>query len=171
MRSLSNSNKGQMGAYIAVIVFLFGFAIISIISYLILSSVFTAWNATGYVDATGLAMETNFLNSVLMADKIIVFIMLMLIVGVAITSYKLATAPVFFIVTFFMAAFLGFISYIFNYIFSQIISQTAFDTVRASFPLTILVCTNFHWISLAVIIVGSITLYAKKEQAQEGYVE
>ena len=170
MKSLLNSNKGQIGNYMAVIVFLFGFAIISIIAYLLLTSIFTAWNDTGFVDATGTEMEGKFLGSLLMADKIIVLVMILLLVSVALTSYKLATAPVFFIVTFFMAAFLGFISYIFNYLFSQIITDTTFDAVRASFPLTILICTNFHWISLAVIIVGSITLYAKKEQGQEGYV-
>ena len=36
------------------------------------------------------------------------------------------------------------------------------------FPRTILITTNLHWIMLVLIVVGSITLYGKRKEGQEG---
>lgn len=89
--------------------------------------------------------------------------------GVGLTSFKLNTAPAFFIVTFVMGIFLGFVSYFFNFLFQNLVSDAVFSTTLLLFPRTLLICTNFHWISLIVMVVGSITLYAKKDNS--GIVE
>ena len=88
--------------------------------------------------------------------------MIALIIGVGLTSFRLNTAPAFFIVTIIMGMFMGVVSYFFNYIFSQIVSDAAFATTIVFFPRTILICTNLHWIALVCLVVGSITLYGKK---------
>ena len=106
----------------------------------------------------------RFLLSLTILDYLIVIMMIAMIIGIGITSYKLNVAPIYFIVTLTMGALMGFVSYFFNYIFSQIVSQGIFDTVLFYFPRTLILCTNFHWIALAVIVIGSITLYAKKEK-------
>ena len=54
-----------------------------------------------------------------------------------------------------------------NYIFSEIVNQSVFNAVVVHFPKTIIICTNLHWIMLIMIVIGSITLFAKREQGQE----
>lgn len=172
MSRLSHSNKGNVNTYLAVVTFLFTMGILTVIGYYMTEQIFDAWDTTGYIPAESAQLRGNFLGAINMMDYAMVLVMVALLIGVALTSYRLATAPVFFIVTFFMASILGFISYFFNYAFSQFITQSVFDSVRGTFPLTILICTNAHWISLAALIIGSITLYAKREQGQQGeYVE
>lgn len=171
MSRLSHSNKGSVNTYLAVVIFLFSFGILTIIGYYMTDAIFDAWDTTGYIPTESAQLREDFLGAIHMMDYMIVLIMIALIIGVALTTYRLAAAPVFFIVTFLLAAMMGFVSYFFNYAYSQFISQSVFDAVRGTFPLTTLICTNFHWISLAALIVGSITLYAKRETGQEGYVE
>ena len=158
------NKNGQARNYLAVVMFLVGFGLISIIALLIYNSFIdgftTAGMYTGVVASTG----NSFLTALQFFDYIIVLIMIVLIIGVGVTSYKLNTAPVFFIVTLFMGALTGFVSYFMNYIFVQIVSNEAFSSVITMFPRTILICTNLHWVALACILVGSITLYAKKEK-------
>jgi hypothetical protein len=135
----------------------------------ILTAFTTQFNATGFCGTVCQNTASKFSWGLQLFDSIIIIVVVTLIIAVALTSYKLPASAAFFILSFLMAPVLGYVSYFFNYVFSQIVSQSAFDTVRAFFPKTILVCTNFHWIALVVFIVGSITLYAKKEKGQ--YIE
>lgn len=162
MTCLLNSKKGQIQNYIAVVVFLFGFGIISILATLIWVNMISEFTAAGYY--TG-AMETagdSFLAALQLYDYIIVFVMVALIIGVGLTSFRLNTAPAFFIVTIIMGMFMGVVSYFFNYIFSQIVSEEVFASVIVFFPRTIMIGTNLHWIALVCLVIGSITLYGKK---------
>lgn len=162
--SLLNSKKGQVHNYVTVIIVLFLFAFLTIISLVIYQGFTTSLTATGMY--TGQAQETGtkFWNAFLLYDKLIVLFMALLVVGVGLTSYRLATAPAFFIISFLMGFFLGAISLFFNYMFVQIVGQAAVQSVLVYFPLTMIVCTNFHWIALVVWTVGSITLYAKRDR-------
>jgi len=163
---LIKGRKGQAQNYFAVIVFLFSFGIMSLVGYVLTTEMISAWITTGlYVGAVASA-GNSFLNSLLVFDKLTALIMVVLIVGVGVTSYRLATSPVYFVITFIMAAFYGLVAYFFNYMFAQIASHAAFTTAIAYFPITILICTNLHWVMLVCIVVGSITLYAKREQGQ-----
>ena len=166
MKRLNFNNKKAQGQnFIIPIIVLFIFGFISILSYLLLSNITTEFSAAGVLPA-GDENGSKFLNAIGLHDWIIVLVMIVLVIAIGITSYKLATAPVFFIITFIMSAFYLFISLFFNYMFSQMVSQSVFNTVIVHFPKTLLICTNFHWIMLANIIIGSITLYAKIEKGQ-----
>jgi hypothetical protein len=35
--------------------------------------------------------------------------------------------------------------------------------VKGTFPRTIILCSNLHWVALVVLVVGSIALYAKRD--------
>ena len=166
MRNLSNYKQGMVKSSIAIVVFLFTFAILCIIGYLMLASYCLELSHTSYWDSNMNYVCERFLFSIAMGDYIIVFLMVILIAGIAVTSYKLASRPVFFIVMFFMAALEGYVAYIFNYIFSQIVSQSVFTTTVAHFPITLLICTNLHWVALVSIVIGSIALYGKEEKGQ-----
>jgi len=48
-----------------------------------------------------------------------------------------------------------------NYLFATFFSESVFSSVIVYFPLTLIICTNLHWVTLASIILGSISLYAK----------
>ena len=158
--------KAQTDNYFAVIIVLFTLAISFIVSAVVLANFITQFNASGFCGLTCQQTGANFQNALLLFDNIIILILVVLIIAIGLTSYKLPASAAFIIISIIMAPFLGYVSYFFNYVFSQIVSQSAFDAVRAYFPKTILICTNFHWIALVVFVVGSITLYAKKEKGQ-----
>lgn len=163
---LLNSKKGQGMDRLSVMLFLFIMGFMSILGYLLLASFVSEFSATSFYSAEVQDVGEKFLAGIGLFDVILVLVMVILIIGIGITSYKLATPPVFFLITFVTGAIYGFISYFFNYIFSQMISDTMFTATLLHFPLTVLICTNLHWVMLICIIVGSITLYAKKERGQ-----
>lgn len=167
--NLLKSKHGEMNIYIGALATLFVFGLTSIIGYLFLSSFDSFFQLSGFYSSEVEYVSTTFLFYLRALDWVIVLLMFALIIGVGVTFYKLTRAPIFFLYTFFMAAFLGLISYIFNYLFAQTVSNTAFVGVITYFPNTILICTNFHWIALLMIIIGSITLYLKNDEG--GFVE
>lgn len=164
------NKKGQIENYIVVVLFLLGFGIISMIAAVIHNGLTDAFIAAGVYTGQIAVTGGQFYNAILLHDVIVVIFMAVLLIGVGITSFRLNTVPAFFILSILAAAFMGFVSYFFNYLFSQIVSNTIFDTVRALFPNTLLICTNLHWVALAAFVIGSITLYAKKPAAQEGVI-
>ena len=166
MKSLSLDKKGVGRGVIAAIIFLFVMSFLTILGYLLLNSFITEFSSTAYYSSEVQYVGETFLNSLRTLDYVIPLIMIIFIIGIAVTSYKVASAPVFFLITFVMAAMYGFISYFFVYIFSQIVSQPIFTATILYFPNTILICTNLHWVSLIMLLVGSIALYGKKEKGQ-----
>ena len=165
--NLFDSKKGQAANHIAIVIFLFIFGFLSILGYLLMDEFITAFTATG--EYTGVVETTgnNILAAMQMYDYIIVIVMVLLIVALALSNFRLRTHPAFFIITIIEAIFTGVVSYFFNYIFIQIVSDSVFDAIRVFFPRTMLICTNLHWIALVAIVVGSISLYAKKTDGVE----
>lgn len=160
------AKKGQGSNYLAVIIAIIFFGFMSILSYTIWLYFRTGFLATGLTTATIEATMNHFTTAFAILDYLIVFFMIILIIGIGLTSYKLPTRTAFFIVTLIQAVFWGFISYFFNYIFIQMVSPAIFATTIGVFPRTLVLCTNLHWIMLVMIVVGSITLYGKKEKGQ-----
>ena len=157
---------GNFRSWFAVVIFILVFGFVSIFSTLIYQNFITNFQTTGLYDGITEEVGNKYLNTFKMYDYLIIFVLFALIIGVGITSYKIATTPIFFVITMIMGVFLGLISYFFNYIFIMLISPAVFDSITVYFPRTIIICTNLHWVMLLCIIVGSITLYAKKEQGQ-----
>lgn len=163
---MRGNKKAQINDYIAIIVFLFGFGFLSILGYLIYYNMDQEMSTMDIYTPEIAKASGRFLSGMQVFDYITVIMMVILIIAVGVASYKIASPPIFFIITFVFAAFLGFISYFFNYLFAQMVSEAAFDTIRVIFPRTILICTNLHWVMLVAIIVGSITLYSKRDKGQ-----
>ena len=97
-------------------------------------------------------------------DYATVLLLGIFVIGTGLLSFKIKTRTAFFIVTFILGIFWGFVSYFFNYIFIQLVSPPIFSTAIGFFPITMIICTNLHWIMVLLIIVGSLTLYGKKEE-------
>ena len=93
--------------------------------------------------------------------------MVLLIVALALANFRLRTNPAFFIITLIEAVFTGFVSYFFNYVFIQLVSDDIFNATLVFFPKTMIINTNLHWIALVAIIIGSISLYAKRKSTVE----
>lgn len=165
--------KAQIENYFAVVAVLFTTSLCFIISMLILYYFVASFTATGVcMDGAVnncLQASNGFLSFLALWDNIIILVVIALLIAIGLTSYKLPASAAFLILSILMSPFLAYVSYFFNYVFSQIVSQAEFDVVRAFYPKTILVCTNFHWIALVAFVVGSVTLYAKREKGQ--YVE
>ncbi len=164
--SLFGSKKGQAENYIAVAIFLLIFGFVSVLATFMWLQFIDAYTAageyTGQIESTGNA----FLATLKMYDTIIVLVMIVLLIGVGLTSYRLRTSPAFFIITLITAAITGFVSFFFNFIFIQLVSDDLFTATLIFFPKTILINTNLHWITLAAIVIGSITLYAKRDSGE-----
>lgn len=160
--------KAQIANYMAVIIFLFIFIASIVIGATIFftfkeqSKEIPVLNNNTNIDKAMKGFELSYLSY----DYINVIIMVLLIIGVGVTSYKLATPPIFFIISIVMAVFLGLISYFFNYLAQQYFSADAFAGVLMYYPLSMQIVQNFHWIAIVLFMVGSITLYAKKDQGQ-----
>lgn len=167
MISLSRSSKAQSGRVIMVgIVFLFVFGILTFFGALITRAIISGFQTNLVFTPEMTKAADGFLFALNMFDGIIVLIMVVFIIGVAITSFRLAAHPIGFIVTFIMAAFYGLTSYILSYVFQNIISDVTFAALLTTYPITILICTNLHWVALANVAVGAIALYAKKPKGQ-----
>jgi len=166
MKTFLSSSKGEARNWFTVVLVLFIGGVTTFICYLVLSEFIDEMDAQGFLTGPAVGAASGFLWGLRILDYIIVLLMAIMIISVGITSYRIATKKVFFIITLILGAFYGFISYFFNYMFQQFISQDAFSSIIGYFPNTILVCTNLHWVMLITIIVGSITLYAKEEKGQ-----
>jgi hypothetical protein len=92
-------------------------------------------------------------------DYIILLVMVIMIIGVAVTSYRLKSRPIGYLISFIVAPFYGFISYVMNYYFIQMVSPAQLAAVHIYFPITMIICTNLHWIALISLIVGGIFAY------------
>ncbi len=164
--SLLGSKKSQAENYIAVAIFLLIFGFISVLATFMWLQFIDAYTDAG--EYTGQIQETGdkFLATLKLYDTIIVLVMIVLLIGVGLTSYRLRTSPAFFIITLITAAITGFVSFFFNFIFIELTGDALFNATLVFFPKTILICTNLHWITLAAIVIGSITLYAKKDSGE-----
>jgi len=170
--NLFKTKKGQIENYFVPVIVLFVFAISFIVAMVILTNFSVGLASAGFcpVGSQCDVAASGFITALSTYDNIILLVAVVLIIAVGLTSFKLPASAAFFIISFIMAPFLGMISFFFNFVFSQIVSQTAFNAVRFYFPKTIFLCTNFHWIALIAFIVGSITLYGKKDRGA-GIVE
>lgn len=158
--------KGQFASYMAAIALLVFFGFISIISYVIYDGYIDALNDTGLYTGQVQVTGEKFRGGISALDYVTVALMLIFIIGAGITSYKISATKLGFLITLVLAAVFGFISFLFNYVFQEMIRPAVLQVGVAVFPRTILVCTNLHWVMLALIIVGSVTLYGKREKGQ-----
>ena len=166
MKSLFGSKKAILDASLKLVVGLFLFGIIALLAYIFLTNFSTDIQASGFGSTQMTETANDFLGTMLLFDKFIVAIMVAGIIGIGYLGFRLFKPRIMFLSTVFGAVFLGFTSYIFNYAFGTYSSNTVFATVIGSFPLTIIICTNLHWIGLAGLVIGSLTLYAKKDDLE-----
>jgi len=160
------NKKAQGSNYLAVIIVLVMFGFLSIVAYTIWLEFVTAITAGGfYVGQVAITID-NFSRGFQAADYVIVLLAIIMIIGVGLTSFKLPTRTAFFIVSLILAPFWGFISFFFNHIFILLVSPDVFSTAIGLFPRTMILCTNLHWIFIVMFIIGSLTLYGKKEKGQ-----
>jgi len=159
------NKKGQASNYFAVIIVLFTFGFISILTYTIWINFVTALTGSGItLSDPVLIILSAWTNGFRALDYVMVIFLVMLILATGYTSYLIKTDSAYFIVTVVFSIFWGFVSYFFNHIFIQLVSDSVFDTAIGYFPKTLIICTNLHWIMLTLIIVGSMTLYGKKKE-------
>jgi len=164
--SLFGSKKAQAENYIAVAIFLLIFGFVSVLATFMWLQFIDAFDEAGYYEGQMEETGNKFLSTLKLYDTIIVLVMIVLLIGVGLTSYRLRTSTAFFIITLITAAITGFVSFFFNFIFIELTGDALFNATLVFFPKTLIICTNLHWITLAAIVIGSITLYAKKDSGE-----
>jgi len=162
--NLLDSKKGNALArnYIVIPIFLFILGISSIAGLFLWLEWVDAFDDSGLYVGSVASVGNSFTSAMRLMDGIVVLIMVALLIGIGLTSWRIKVPAIYFLVMLVLGIFLGIVSYFFNYIFITIVSQPTFDTVRVYFAKTILICTNLHWISLVAIVMGSILTYSKK---------
>lgn len=165
MKNLFNSKKGQVKNYLGIAVFIFVIIILFMIGYLIFSNFAEQWKSTSFSTDTTDSVLDGFEAGFLVFDKIIVVILAILIGGLMISNYRIATRPVYFWISLILGLFLGLPGYFLSYAFSKIASHEVFSSVLHAFPISTIIATNLHWVVLVAWVFGSITLYSKTEQA------
>lgn len=169
MTSLSSSKKAVSPRVMFTIIgSLITLAFMSMLGIIILQGVISAFQSSSvYNDSMALPIK-YFQASYHWWDYIILLVMVVFIIGVAITSYKLRSRPIGFLITFIVAPFYGFISIIFNYFFIQLVSPTQLQAVHIYFPITMIICTNLHWVALLTLIVGAVFAYNYQTTGEGG---
>jgi len=171
---MSLLDKGEEGVvwghnFLVIVMALFVLGFFVILGYLMLSEVITGFATSGHYSATAAEQAAGYLSAQRIFDYGIILIFAGMLLALIVTSYRVLAAPIFFVVTLVMGLFFGFVSYAFSYMFQEIMSNAAFAAVVGTFPLTIMLCTNLHWVGLSGLVVGSIALYAKRPK-NEGVV-
>lgn len=160
------NKKGIVNDVGTGIVVLFSIGFVLILCYTFLSMFIDGFAATPFYSSTMANVADSFLGGLRIFDYLMIVIMAVMIIGIGIASYKLASAPVFFVTMLIMSFIMGLISFFFNYTFSQMVSDPVFLATTVYFTNTILICTNLHWIALAMMVIGSITAYGKRDKGQ-----
>ena len=163
---LIKNKKGQGLNYFAGIVVLVLFGFFSILAYTVWQQMVVAFTAAGYNEGIIGATMDSFTQAFAANDYMIVLLFIVMIIAIALTSFKLATNTAFFIITLVFGFFWGMISYFFNFVFIQLVSPGVFSATIGVFPRTMILCTNLHWVMLIYIIIGSITLYGKEDKTK-----
>lgn len=167
--NLFKGKKGQGNAYIGISLILLTYAVLFIVCYLVLSAFVDYMAVSPYWNADMASATSKFLGALQLLDYIMLFLTIVLIVGLGLTTYRLATPPIYFIINLVAGIFYGFLAYFLSYFFQQFAGNALFTATLAYFPRTVLVVSNLHWVILIALCVGSITLFAKKPKGQ--YVE
>jgi len=167
MKTLPPKNKKAQGLnYIAVVIVLVLFGFFSILAYTIWAQILTALAAGGFYVGTVKVTADAFTRGFAAADYMIILLFVFLTLGIGLTSFKLPTRTIGFLITLVVGVFWCFVSYFFNYIFIQLVSPDVLSVAVGLFSRTMILCTNLHWVALIQIIVGSITLFGKEEKGQ-----
>lgn len=120
-----------------------------------------------YTSQVGDLMDSYY-NTYRILDYLMILIVIALVIGIAVSSLKVASNPVYFAIVFLLTPILAAVCYSLSYIFIQFASNSYFTSVVSIFPRTIFFSSNLHWIFLIEIAVGSITMYGKISKGQEG---
>lgn len=159
--------KGQeSGLIFKGVIFIFIFGFLSILGYIYTNEIIGVYQASSFWGTTMSDVANGFLAALNLFDGLAVLFMIIFIIGIGVTSFRKTEPAIFFLITIILSVFYGAVSYFFNYIFAQMIAQDIFLSAIAHFPMTILICTNMHWLALATIVVGAITLYAKRPRGE-----
>lgn len=167
MISLLKNKRGLHNSVFAVMAFLLLLSIVSIIGYVLYSSIMTSASGTILLSSSESQKAKAGFDKIMDSwDYLIFFVAIILIIGIIITTYTIATPPVIFILTFVITPIIGFIGYILSIFFFHFSTSSVIAAFMSHFKLTYILMTNLHWLALLIIIIGSITLYAKKDKGQ-----
>jgi len=166
MTSLFASKKGIARSILAAVIALFVFGFITIFGYYLFTEFTDAMDDAGQYTGDVQRVGEIFKSRMRWFDNVGVLLLAAFVIGIGATSYRVASSPVFFIISLLLGLFYGFISYFFNFMFQELVSVSVLNSATAAFPKLVLICTNLHWLALAMLVVGTITLYGKQEKGQ-----
>jgi hypothetical protein len=169
MKLFPSGKKAVYEDVMTIVIVLVSIGITVIFAYYILNTFVTNPAFTSFysnVPANAVDLPNLYLRALRIFDYVMVVIMVALIVSLGIINTQVATNKVYAWISFLIAPFLFFSSYMLNYIFSQIVTQPAFSAILGYFSLTVLICTNLHWIALVSFCIALLSMYGKKDSGQ-----
>jgi len=164
--NLFNSKKGGLGDYLVPSILFITLTLSLFISTMVLSQYSTTFQTTSVSSPETTQALTDFISALNLFDGLSALLLVSFVITLAVSSYRIASPPIFFILTIIYGFILGFINYLFTYVFVLIAEESVFSSILVYYPILTAVCTNLQWVGLLMIVIGSITLYAKKDQGQ-----
>jgi len=164
MRKFLQSNKkGQLKYIIVALLFLLVLGISTSFAYLLWTNIQASFMTTGFYKGDAAQVGNSFNNVFLVIDYIFILFVTVLVVGVAYLGWQNPRPAIFFVIAIFEGIFLGVISYFFNIFYSKFITNTVFSGIVTSFPNSITVLTNLHWIALILWVVASLVTFTRRK--------
>ncbi len=161
------SKRGLAKDILGALVFLLVFSVSAIVAYALYDGFMSEFEENNLLESgAGKRVEEGFNNAMRSYDYILLIVFVILNIGLGITTYKIASPPIHFIVHFFLAAFYGIIAYLMNFAYAEFVSVPVISSIMNYFPISTVLLTNMHWLALFMLVLGSITTYVKKDQGQ-----
>lgn len=166
MRKLSGSKKGSITDAITVMVVLFVIGLTTVLMWFVFDTFRDALAGTPIYTEDMERAANSFDNVLRLFDYVLVIILLVIIAAQAFLNYKVAAEPSGFAAVFLLAAAVGLVGLFFSFVYASITREAVLVTAAGMFPSTLVILTNLHWVGLLSLLIGSITLYAKRRQGQ-----
>jgi len=165
LRSKKMNKKGSLLDLVVIAVFVFAFALSSLVGWVILEKFNEQTAGEGTLSERGTNITNDLQDSYSFTfDGLIVFVLAGLIVALIVSVMLIRTHPGFLWVSLFLLVIFGVVFFVLQETWSEVTDETLFSTetnATAQFPITDYAMTNLLTILLIAGLVAVIVMYAK----------
>lgn len=147
----------------------FVIALVFILGYIVFSNINNEFQESGVISTQGKEMSSELMTRYPnLFDKMFMFILLGLGLGVIAGAYFIPSHPALFFISIPILAFIIWLGGLYANIFYEITNHAEIATLAKDFPITLFVFNNYVMIIMVYILVLAIALYAKQRVGGAG---
>lgn len=165
------NKKAQLQEIAYVLVFIFSFVIMVIVGKVILDKIETGLDDSGLQNTQSKAVFTDFAVAYPAFDSMIIWIVVLMTIGLVITSFLIPSHPVFIIVNIIGIFVIVFLAAILSNVYAEIAGSSVLISAVAGaggeFSKMHFVMTKLPWIAAVIVVLATIAMVAKGEEGIE----